>query len=118
MPSLRYGLPDFEWTIIAPQPLSTRLSVARVDDPRVLNGICWRLRTRSRWADIAERHGLAATCYYRFIHWRKLGSDIRCGLQGLWRRSADGLFFVDPGPSVRHEQKRGLETGAANLKRA
>jgi transposase len=29
--------------------------VARVDDRKVLNGIFWRLRTGSRWADIPGR---------------------------------------------------------------
>ena len=46
---------------------------ARVDDRRVLNGIYWRLRTGSPWADIPERYGPATTCYNRFVRWRKLG---------------------------------------------
>src|SRR5688572_13707176 len=40
---------------------------------RVLNGIYWRLRTGSPWADIPERYGPATTCYNRFVRWRKLG---------------------------------------------
>jgi transposase len=47
--------------------------VARVDDRRVLNGIYWRLRTGSPWADIPERYGPATTCYNRFVRWRKAG---------------------------------------------
>ncbi|MBB3932439.1 hypothetical protein GGR25_003497 [Kaistia hirudinis] len=39
----------------------------------MLNGIDWRLRTGSPWADILERHGPATTCYNRLVRWRKLG---------------------------------------------
>ena len=47
--------------------------VPRVDDRKVLNGIYWRLRTGSPWADIPERYGPATTCYNCFVRWRKLG---------------------------------------------
>ena len=39
----------------------------------MLNGIYWRLRTGSPWADIPERYGPATTCYNRFVRWRRLG---------------------------------------------
>ena len=38
-----------------------------------LNGIYWRLRSGSPWADIPERYGPPTTCYNRFVRWRKLG---------------------------------------------
>lgn len=69
----RYELSDFEWTIIAPLLPNKPRGVARVDDRRVLNGIYWRLRTGSPWADIPERYGPATICYNRFVRWRKLG---------------------------------------------
>ncbi|ADP72360.1 ISBm1, transposase orfA [Rhodomicrobium vannielii ATCC 17100] len=47
--------------------------VPRVDDCRVLNGILWRFRTGSPWAEIPERYGPATTCYNRFVRWRKAG---------------------------------------------
>ena len=47
--------------------------VPRADDRKVLNGIYWRLRTGSPWADIPERYGPPTTCYNRFVRWRKLG---------------------------------------------
>lgn len=53
----RYGLTDFEWTIIEPPLPNKPRGVARVDDRKVPNGICWRLRTGSPWADIPERYG-------------------------------------------------------------
>jgi transposase len=69
----RYELSDFEWSVISPLLPNKPRGVARVDDRRVLNGIFWRLRTGSPWADIPERYGPATTCYNRFVRWRKLG---------------------------------------------
>jgi transposase len=68
----RYELTDFEWSIIAPLLPNKPRRVPRVDDRRVLDGIYWRRRTGSPWADIPERHGPATTCYNRFIRWRRL----------------------------------------------
>jgi len=69
----RYELSDFEWSVIAPLLPNKPRGVPRVDDRRVLNGIFWRLRTGSPWADIPERYGPATTCYNRFVRWRKRG---------------------------------------------
>ena len=69
----RYDLTDFEWAVIEPLLPNKPRGVARVDDRRVLNGIYWRLRTGSPWADIPERYGPATTCYNRFVRWRKAG---------------------------------------------
>lgn len=73
----RYELTDFEWSVIAPLLPNKPRGVPRVDDRKVLNGIFWRLRTGSPWADIPERYGPATTCYNRFVRWRK---------QGVWDR--------------------------------
>ena len=73
MSQRRYELTDFEWSIIEPLLPNKPRGVARVDDRKVLNGIYWRLRTGSPWADIPERYGPATTCYNRFVRWRKLG---------------------------------------------
>lgn len=69
----RYELSDFEWAVIFPLLPNKPRGVPRVDDRRVLNGIFWRLRTGSPWADIPERYGPPTTCYNRFVRWRKLG---------------------------------------------
>lgn len=69
----RYELSDAEWAIIDPLLPRKSRGVARVDDRRVLNGIFWRLRTGSPWADIPERYGPPTTCYNRFVRWRKNG---------------------------------------------
>jgi transposase len=55
----RYELSDFEWSIIGPLLPNTPCGV---DDRKVLNGICWRLRTGSPWAEIPKRDGPSKTC--------------------------------------------------------
>ena len=67
----RYELTDGEWLIIAPLLPNKPRGVPRVDDRRVLNGILWRFRTGSPWAEIPERYGPSTTCYNRFVRWRK-----------------------------------------------
>ena len=69
----RCELSDFEWSIIEPLLPNKPRGVPRSDDRKVLNGIYWRLRTGSPWAEIPERYGPATTCYNRFVRWRKAG---------------------------------------------
>jgi transposase len=52
MSQRRYEITDFEWSIIAPLLPDKPRGVPRVNDRRVLNGIFWRLRSGSPWADI------------------------------------------------------------------
>ncbi len=73
MSQRRYELTDFEWSIIEPLLPNKPRGVPRVDDRRVLNGVYWRLRTGSPWADIPERYGPYTTCYNRFVRWRAWG---------------------------------------------
>jgi transposase len=73
MHARRYELTDFEWSIIAPLLPNKPRGKARADDRKVLNGVYWRLRTGSPWADIPERYGPATTCYNRFVRWRRIG---------------------------------------------
>ena len=51
----RYELSDFEWSIIEPLLPNKPRGVKRSDDRKVLNGIYWRLRTGSPWAEIPDR---------------------------------------------------------------
>ena len=69
----RFDLTDFEWSIIEPLLPQKSRGVPRVDDRRVINGILWRFRTGSPWADIPERYGPSTTCYNRFVRWREAG---------------------------------------------
>ena len=69
----RYELTDREWAIIEPLLPNKPRGVPRVDDRRVLNGILWRFRTGSPWAEIPQRYGPPTTCYNRFVRWRKAG---------------------------------------------
>jgi transposase len=52
---------------------TNRGEVKRADGRKVLNGIYWRLRTGSPWADIPERYGPSTACHNRFVRWRKIG---------------------------------------------
>ena len=54
----RYELTDMEWDVICPLLPNKPRGVPRVDDRRVINGILWRFRTGSPWADVPG-HGLA-----------------------------------------------------------
>ncbi|WDF74401.1 IS5 family transposase (plasmid) [Novosphingobium sp. KACC 22771] len=69
----RYELTDKEWLIIEPLLPNKPRGVPRVDDRRVLNGILWRFRSGSPWAEVPERYGPSTTCYNRFVRWRKAG---------------------------------------------
>ena len=42
---MRYELTDYEWAAIRPMLPNKARGVRRVDDRRVLNGICWVLRS-------------------------------------------------------------------------
>ncbi len=51
----RFELTDHEWSVIGSlRPTNTR-GVPCVDDRRVINGILWRFRTGSPWADIPPK---------------------------------------------------------------
>ncbi|MVA27264.1 IS5 family transposase (plasmid) [Agrobacterium vitis] len=69
----RFDLTDFEWTVIQPLLPNKPRGVPRVDDRRVINGILWRFRTGSPWADVPDRYDPYTTCYNRFVRWRKAG---------------------------------------------
>src|SRR3984957_3113719 len=52
------------------------------DDRRVLNGICWVLRSGAPWRDLPDCYGPRTTCYNRFVRWRRAG---------VWDRIMDSL---------------------------
>jgi len=105
----RYEITDFEWSIIAPLLPNKPRGVPRADDRKVLNGIFWRLRTGSPWADIPERYGPCTTCYNRFVRWRKLGVWDR--LFEAVSRAYDGDVQAIDSSSIRVHQH------AANVKK-
>ena len=93
----RYELTDAEWSIIEPLLPNKPRGVPWVDDRRALNGIRWRFRTGSPWAEIPERYGPPTTCYDRFVRWRKaevwdrLLTAVSAGFAGGIGRSRGGL---------------------------
>lgn len=111
----RFELTDFEWDIIEPLLPNKVRGVARVDDRRVINGILWRFRTGSPWADIPERYGPHTTCYNRFVRWRKAGVWDR--LLASVSAAFDGELVMIDSSSIRVHQhgatlKRGIQIAA------
>jgi transposase len=111
----RFELTDFEWSIIEPLLPNKPRGVPRVDDRRVINGILWRFRTGSPWADIPERYGPYTTCYNRFVRWRKAGVWDR--LLTAVSRAFDGELVMIDSSSIRVHQhgatlKRGTQIAA------
>ncbi len=47
MSQRHYEVTEFEWSIIVPLLPNKPRGVPRLDDRRMLNGICWRLWTNS-----------------------------------------------------------------------
>ena len=112
----RYELTDHEWSIILPLLPNKPRGVPRVDDQRVLNGILWRFRTGSPWAEVPERYGPPTTCYNRFVRWRKAGVWDR--LLEAVSEAYDGDIVMIDSTCVRVHQhaatgKKGMETMVA-----
>jgi len=118
MNARRFELTDFEWSIIAPLLPNKPRGKRRAEDRKVLNGIYWRLRTGSPWADIPERYGPSTTCYNRFVRWRKIGVWDR--IFEAVSKAYDGALQMVDSSSVRVHQhaangKRGLRKKAPPL---
>ena len=111
----RFELTDGEWLVIEPLLPNKPRGVPRVDDRRVINGILWRFRTGSPWADIPERFGPHTTCYNRFVRWRKAGVWDR--LLEAVSQAFDGELVMIDSSSIRAHQpgatlKRGTQIAA------
>lgn len=99
----RFDLTEHEWSIIQPLLPQKLRGVPWADDWRVINGILWRFRTGSAWADIPERYGPHKTCYNRFVRWQKVGhwQAMLDAITGVLRRSRDDRQHHDAGASTR-----------------
>jgi transposase len=110
----RYELSDFEWCVIEPHLPNKVRGVARVDDRKVLNGILWRFRTGSPWADVPERYGPYTTCYNRFVRWRKAGVWDR--LLAAVSKAFDGEIIMIDSSCVRvHQHAATAKKGAPTM---
>jgi len=110
----RYELSDFEWSIIRPHLPNKVRGVPRVDDRKVLNGILWRFRTGSPWADVPDRYGPCTTCYNRFVRWRKAGVWDR--LLAAVSKAFDGEIIMIDSSCVRvHQHAATAKKGAMTM---
>ncbi len=101
----RYGITGVVGSIIQPVLPNKPRGVPWVDDHKVLNGISWRLRTGSPWADIPERHGPPTTCCNRFVWWRR---------HGVWDRNFEAVTEAYEGdlPMIHSSSIRVHQHGA------
>ena len=106
----RYELSEFECSIIGPPLPNKPRGVARVDDRKVLNGIYWRLRTGSPWADIPERYGPSTTCYNRFVRWQKLGIWDKI-FEAVSKTYDGGVQMVDSSSIRVHQHAANVKKG-------
>ena len=110
-----HELSDREGSIIEPLLLTDTRGVLQIDDRRVLNGILWRFRTGSPWADVPERYGPHKTCYNRFTRWTRAGhwAHILEAISGAY----DDLVMIDSSANARSStrghglKKRGQDHG-------
>lgn len=105
MTTCRYELTDFEWSIIQRLLPNKARGVPRADDRKVLNGIYWRLRTGSPWADIPERYGPSTTCSNRLRRWARIGVWDR--LFEAVSKAYDGDLQMIDASSIRVHQHGG-----------
>ena len=106
---MRYELTDYEWAAIRPMLPNKARGVPRVDDRRVLNGICWVLRSGAPWRDLPVCYGPRTTCYNRFVRWRRAGVWGRSGAKYV-DQVLDSLYVIEK--AMRHFFLR-AETGKA-----
>ena len=86
--------------------------VPRADDRKVLNGIYWRLRTGSPWADSPERHGPSTTCANRFRRWARIG--LWDHLAEAMSKAYDGdIQMIDAAPIRVHQHGGNVKKGSA-----
>lgn len=117
MSGRRYELTDREWSIIAPLLPDKPRGVPRVDDRRMLNGILWRFRTGSPWAEVSERYGPSTTCYNRFTesvqHHVKVAHRLGVGEYG---EDLPDLVWEGRRPFRHiHRMRRGRQTSNGNI---
>lgn len=70
----RYELNDQMWEFVAPLLAPCHLGRPVRDRRQVLNGILWKLGTRSAWRDMPSCYGPWKTVYERFRRWSADGT--------------------------------------------
>ncbi len=84
----RHDLTDFEWRLIEPPLPNKPRGVPRVNDRRAERHFLGAALRGARWRDLPERYGPRATCYNRFVRWRKAR---------VWERMIDAITAAHDG---------------------
>lgn len=109
-----FDLTDAEWSVIQPLLPNKPRGVPRADDRKVINGILWRFRTGTPWADIPDRYGPYTTCYNRFVRWRHAGVWDR--LLDAVSQSFDGELVMIDSTAIRvHQHGATRKRGSRSL---
>ena len=72
----RYDVTDEEWVKIEPYIVEAKESSRGrlpADSRKMLNGICWIMRSDTAWRDLPERYGPWQAVYKRLVKWQEAG---------------------------------------------
>ena len=75
MSAIRYELSDLQWEKIEDFLSGRKEHVGRTaaNNRLLVNGLLWALRSRVRWAALAERYGKYKSVHTRFVRWANSG---------------------------------------------
>ena len=117
----RYEVTDDEWERIKPYLPKTREGSRgrpAADSRKMLNGICWILRSGAAWRDLPERYGPWQTVYKRFVKWQKQKSSKRSLRIWHWMRICRISASTAPVSKLIKQvqvQKNKIDDGSQNL---
>jgi transposase len=106
---MRFDVSDEEWALLEPLLPKSRKS-AWVDDGKIVNAICYVLRTGMSWRDLPARYGPYMTAYNRFNRWSRRGIWKRA-FDRLASKSRDNLYLIDSTIVKAHRAASGAKGG-------
>jgi transposase len=89
--TLPFLIDDETWRVIQPLLAAAHSGPERVDDRRVLSGICHVLMTGSPWAALPSAYGPPTTIYNRYVRWKD---------RPVWRKMVRAIEAAGTAPDV------------------
>ena len=111
---MRYELTDDEWATIKPRLPNKPRGIPRVNDRRVLNGICWVLRSGAPWRDVPEKYGKWNSVYRRFRRWSACGVWESVAIALAETMAESGHYEIDSTTVRAHVSAAGGKGGFIN----